>query len=150
MRVFLRSGRTTESFAEVLENIFRAAGFGATRRDAAAKAAASAASYMHEPDERHKAWAPPTSLIGYLEQREAARKRAAKPADPQSIARELALTPRMSPAELTRVRRQFALANHPDRVAATDRDNATRRMMIANMLIDHELQRKLSRRFSPR
>ena len=77
MRVFLRSRRTTsESFAEVLESIFRSAGFGAGRRDPA-KTAASTPSYMYEPDERHKAWAPPTSLIGYLEQREAARKRAA-------------------------------------------------------------------------
>jgi hypothetical protein len=48
----------------------------------------------------------------------------------------------MTLADLSQLRRQFALANHPDRVGASEREIATRRMMIANMLIDRERKRR--------
>ncbi|RCS24958.1 hypothetical protein DUT91_05795 [Phyllobacterium salinisoli] len=59
--------------------------------------------------------------------------------DPDEIARELQLSPDMSPIELARVRRRFAARNHPDRVAEPLRDCASERMKIANMLIDRAL-----------
>ncbi|GGA89030.1 hypothetical protein GCM10011491_16040 [Brucella endophytica] len=59
--------------------------------------------------------------------------------DPEEVARELQLSPDMSTAELTRVRRRFAALNHPDRVAASLRDRASDRMKIANALIDKAL-----------
>jgi hypothetical protein len=57
------------------------------------------------------------------------------------VDQELGLMPGMAPADLQRIRREFALANHPDRVAPALRDQATERMTIANMLVDQALQR---------
>jgi hypothetical protein len=62
--------------------------------------------------------------------------------DPEAVARELSLAKAMTARELERIRRDFALANHPDRVVAAQRDLATRRMSLANMLIDQALQEK--------
>jgi hypothetical protein len=54
----------------------------------------------------------------------------------EMVARELGLSPGMTADELNRVRRDFALSNHPDRVDPALREVATQRMMIANALID--------------
>ena len=51
----------------------------------------------------------------------------------------LQLHPDMTTADLHRLRRTFALAHHPDRAGLLNRDQACRRMMIANMLIDQAL-----------
>jgi len=48
----------------------------------------------------------------------------------------------MTLSDLNRLRRNYALANHPDRAGSADRENATRRMMVANMLIDREVNRR--------
>jgi len=56
--------------------------------------------------------------------------------DPRVIAGELGITAATTTAELYRLRRQFALDNHPDRLAPHYRDSATTRMMIANRMID--------------
>lgn len=56
--------------------------------------------------------------------------------DPAEIARELGLTGRKKPDELAAIRRRFALANHPDRVAPELRAVSMVRMQVANMLID--------------
>jgi hypothetical protein len=58
---------------------------------------------------------------------------------------ELHLTPSLSADDLKHLRRRFAKANHPDRVAATAREQATRRMTIANVLIDEALRGKKAR-----
>ncbi|MFC5757271.1 MULTISPECIES: hypothetical protein [unclassified Rhizobium] len=60
---------------------------------------------------------------------------------PEEIAAELALSPADSQQVLNEKRRAFARANHPDRVAPPFRDNANRRMMIANLLIDEAMRR---------
>jgi hypothetical protein len=68
--------------------------------------------------------------------------------DPDTLARELGLAEDLTTREIERIRRSFALANHPDRVQAFQRDLATRRMTVANMLIDRALaerRRKASR-----
>jgi hypothetical protein len=57
-------------------------------------------------------------------------------ADEDTVAAELALSRIASLAELKQVRRDFALRNHPDRMHPKVQDWATRRMTIANMLID--------------
>lgn len=56
--------------------------------------------------------------------------------DPAEIARELGLSGRKKPDELAAIRRRFALANHPDRVAPELRAVSMVRMQVANMLID--------------
>ena len=58
----------------------------------------------------------------------------------ESVAEELHLRPRHTAKELRRIRREFARGNHPDRVPAPLRDRATRRMVIANTLIDQALK----------
>lgn len=87
------------------------------------------------------------SIESYLEHRaEKKPPRVARRADPQSIAAELSISAKMTVADLNRLRREFALANHPDRVACDERDIATRRMMVANMLIDGEMKRRHAQR----
>lgn len=61
--------------------------------------------------------------------------------EPAAIARELALSRFASVRSLQRLRREFALKNHPDRVASGLRAGATKRMMIANALIDSAVKR---------
>jgi hypothetical protein len=68
-----------------------------------------------------------------------AREAALPPVDPASIAAELGLD--RPGADLRRLRRDFAFANHPDRVAPHLRQRAAVRMQVANMLID-EARRK--------
>jgi len=58
----------------------------------------------------------------------------------ESVAGELRLRPRLTAKELRRIRREFALGNHPDRVPAPLRERATQRMIIANTLIDQALK----------
>jgi hypothetical protein len=47
----------------------------------------------------------------------------------------------LSADELCNLRRQFALARHPDRVPTSERDTAGREMARVNMLIDAALAR---------
>jgi hypothetical protein len=56
--------------------------------------------------------------------------------DDDSIAAELALSRVKNLAELKQIRRAFALRNHPDLFQPNMRPRATRRMKVANMLID--------------
>lgn len=60
----------------------------------------------------------------------------------EAVAKELHLNGRQSKAELRRLRRAFAWNNHPDRVPPKWRDQATRRMTIANAMIDSALKGK--------
>jgi hypothetical protein len=60
------------------------------------------------------------------------------------VAKELRLTD-LGPEELGRIRRDFARSNHPDCVAPALRALATRRMMLANVLIDQALLARKSR-----
>ena len=57
------------------------------------------------------------------------------------ISEDLALDQCRGVSEIRERRRDFALANHPDRVGADYRNAATRRMMVANQLIDAALAR---------
>jgi len=58
---------------------------------------------------------------------------------------ELHLTPGLSAADLVRLRREFAKTNHPDRVQPPGREQASRRMTIANSIIDEALRAKRTR-----
>ena len=58
----------------------------------------------------------------------------------ESVAQDLRLRPRLTAKELRHIRREFARGNHPDRVPAPLRELATRRMVIANSLIDQALK----------
>jgi len=62
---------------------------------------------------------------------------------PEAVAKELGLKGDETRADLDARRRQFALANHPDRVAQDLRGHAMIRMQIANHLID-DAKRRLS------
>ncbi|HEX5933404.1 MAG TPA: hypothetical protein VFY63_04485 [Pseudorhizobium sp.] len=56
------------------------------------------------------------------------------------IAEDLAITAADTAETLAEKRRHFARNNHPDRIAAAFRDNATQRMKIANLLIDQAIR----------
>jgi hypothetical protein len=143
-------------FSEVLETACRAAGLdldaeasadGGRRRRAAASHLQRLADGLFEMAGRLSATA--TSAESYLEHaRETQATRRSKPSDPQSVAEELRITANMSFSDLSRLRREFARANHPDRADLAMRDNATRRMMVANMLIDRELKRRHAPHFT--
>jgi hypothetical protein len=56
--------------------------------------------------------------------------------DPDAIAAELGLSEKPTLADLSRARRRFMWANHPDRRPDAPHDLVNRRVAIANMLID--------------
>lgn len=64
--------------------------------------------------------------------------------EPDAIAAELGLAD-ATPADLGRLRRAFALKNHPDRVAPDLRQRALQRMQVANGLIDEAKRRALAK-----
>lgn len=65
--------------------------------------------------------------------------------DPEAIAAELGLAD-AKPADLAKMRRIFALANHPDRVAPHLRQRAMVRMQLANMMIDDAKRRSAKKK----
>ena len=146
MRVFLSF--TEPDFSQVLESAFRSAGleFDDARKAERPRAARSAAVRLHQLSERDGEL--PTSTLSvplesYLEHQDKNKlSHIGKPAGPRSVADELHITAQMSLSDLNRLRREYALANHPDRAGSADREDATRRMMLANMLIDREINRR--------
>lgn len=60
--------------------------------------------------------------------------------EPEAIALELGLA-QAAVSDFARIRRRFAFANHPDRVAPHLRERAMVRMQVANMLIDEAAHR---------
>ena len=91
---------------------------------------------------------PSHHIHEYLQHQDGRKVAVAAPppsADPKVVARELHITARMSIADLTRLRRTFALSNHPDRLRESEREIATRRMMIANELIDDAMKKRARR-----
>jgi hypothetical protein len=59
----------------------------------------------------------------------------------ETVAADLALHRALTPEEIHRIRRQFALKNHPDRVPPRLRALATQRMTEANRLVAEALAR---------
>jgi len=57
---------------------------------------------------------------------------------------ELHLTPNLSADDLVKLRREYAKTHHPDLVMPDSREEATRRMTIANVLIDEALRTRKS------
>jgi hypothetical protein len=60
---------------------------------------------------------------------------------PTEIAAELSITAADTLQTLNEKRRAFAKLNHPDRVAPEFRQNATKRMTLANLMIDEAVRR---------
>lgn len=60
---------------------------------------------------------------------------------PEAILAELGLTENLSHDELNRRRRLYMWRNHPDRRGEAQRESATRRVAIANMLVDRAQSR---------
>lgn len=81
------------------------------------------------------------SLLDMVKAKAAAIEELEAPSiDPDAIAAELGLA-EVKPADLAKLRRIFALANHPDRVAPHLRQRAMVRMQLANMMIDDAKRR---------
>ncbi len=65
--------------------------------------------------------------------------------NPEDIAAELRMANARWPKDFDRIRREFALINHPDKVMPQLRDRAVVRMQIANMMIDREKRKAVAR-----
>ena len=63
----------------------------------------------------------------------------------EAILAELGLAENLTERELSRLRRLYMWRNHPDRHRESQRANATRRVAIANMLLDRARSRLISR-----
>ncbi len=66
----------------------------------------------------------------------------------EAILAELGLTENLTGQELSRLRRLFMWRNHPDRHRESQRASATRRVAIANMLLDRARSRLTANRRS--
>jgi hypothetical protein len=92
-------------------------------------------------DRRERSYVPLERLARlYGEDRADADPPPIPPADDAAVAAELRLGAARSREDLRRIRRSFAMRNHPDRVPAWLREEATRRMTIANALIDRAMR----------
>ncbi len=78
------------------------------------------------------------------EAKAAAPAEAPAPRKPRAIL-PLTLAPGLGAEEIRRLRRQYALDNHPDRVPAEDREEASRAMAQANAEFDRALKRAQER-----
>jgi hypothetical protein len=67
------------------------------------------------------------------------------PIEPEAIASELGLESATAAADFGKLRRSFALKNHPDRVAPHLRPRALARMQVANRLIDDAKRQALGK-----
>jgi hypothetical protein len=65
---------------------------------------------------------------------------------PEAILAELGLSERLTHDEISQLRRLYMWRNHPDRHSEAERENATRRVAIANMLVDRAQARLISGR----
>lgn len=85
----------------------------------------------------------PVGKLAQMYADEQAGRRADKARDlDRFLADELCLSPALSSEDLKRLRREFAIYNHPDRVSPAERERATRRMTLVNVLIDKALKEK--------
>ncbi|HWB45175.1 MAG TPA: hypothetical protein VG900_07005 [Hyphomicrobiaceae bacterium] len=134
-----------EAFDEILQEVRRDAEADceeALFRSAAASGQSSRFGFQvqHTLERLRDLWARsayvPLDMLSRLYDSDSKAKRAAF----DSISGELHLTPDMSVDDLHRIRREFALKHHPDRVDPAQRAWATQRMTIANALIDEALK----------
>jgi hypothetical protein len=125
-------------FAQALEAVGRTAAAEASESTAATYRGRIVLECLLEQAER--AAAPDRDTLAELYVEMPQRPTPPGPTHFAAVAEELGLRPGLTPWELGRVRRNFALSNHPDRVLPAHRDQATRRMAIANILIDRALR----------
>jgi hypothetical protein len=88
------------------------------------------------------------SVYGDGDAAAAGQKASQRPLE-EAVALELQLDDTLEPAELERARRRFALRNHPDRAGPLYRDEALRRMTVANVLVDQALKAARARSRGP-
>lgn len=137
-----QSGRTT--FERVLDELGRSDGrgprYGRSSRSALSPFATFAAPVERAPAGEFasaESWDRAFDWVADPPDPPAADKAAEPPSDSaDSIAAELGLSRALTREQLRRARREFMWNNHPDRRPDAPRDVATRRVAIANMLID--------------
>ena len=76
-----------------------------------------------------------------MNRRRLSNRRAAPSESAEAILEELGLIEHLTEAELARLRRLYMWRNHPDRHRESQRASATRRVAIANMLLDRARSR---------
>jgi hypothetical protein len=94
-----------------------------------------------------------TAALAWLEEQEepaaaAPAPRQPKAESPEAILAELGLSERLTHDEIGQLRRLYMWRNHPDRHSEAERENATRRVAIANMLLDRAQARLAEERLA--
>jgi hypothetical protein len=140
------------NFRAVLDDLAEAAGWAWRTPDSqhfaaeASSASEQLLSVLNGAGDSSSDYAPAGRLNRlYAEGSAAAQADQSPPDDRDSIARELRLHSGLSIAQLHRLRRDFASRNHPDRLPEILRELATRRMTLANELIDQALKSAIGR-----
>lgn len=108
----------------------------------------AATRYRQSEDVQENSFASLLANLELMAEIGAAEEEKLPPIDRDSIAAELGLGTDKPKPDFGRLRRTFAFANHPDRVAPHLRQRAMVRMQIANMLID-EARRRAARSVRP-
>ena len=95
-------------------------------------------------------WAAAMAFLEELEEPAAAAPapRQPKAESPEAILAELGLSERLTQAEISQLRRLYMWRNHPDRHSEAERENATRRAAVANMLLDRAQARLAEERLA--
>jgi hypothetical protein len=121
----------------------KAASRGPGSSSRSAPAGASKGGFRRIPDDRPEAAYVPLEKLArlYGESRLPDQPSVAE-ADDAAVAAELRLSTAKTREDLRQIRRSFAMRNHPDRVPEWLRDEATRRMRIANAMIDGAMRAK--------
>lgn len=93
-----------------------------------------------------------TAALAFLEELEEPASvpapRQPKAESPEAILAELGLSERLTHDEISQLRRLYMWRNHPDRHSQAERENATRRAAIANMLLDRAQARLAEERLA--
>ncbi len=100
------------------------------------------------PDDRRATSYVPLERLArlYSEARTPEKPPDIAPANDDMVAAELRLSQAKTVEQLRLLRRSFAMRNHPDRVPDWLRNEATRRMCIANALIDIAMRDRARKR----
>ena len=142
-------------FRQVLAEVRRTAAGQAHKVSPASYSSANplASTIFPTDDTRHRATGGAShwrAALDWLEEQEGptALVESAPAADegPEAVLAELGLTENLTDQELSRLRRLYMWRNHPDRHRESQRASATRRVAIANMLLDRARARLLATR----
>jgi len=145
----MKQAAAGDAFWRIVESLIaenERTGSGAAGRQAG-RATAFWRAAEHNPRSRNRKTAKPSDFLDALsEDKPDLREETPLPEiRAEDIARELGIRDAHDLADLGRIRKAFASANHPDRCQGAKRQWAEERMKLANAIIDSEIARRRGR-----